>query len=187
MNAFIRKQLVVSPRRLAQLFGIVIGGTTLLAVIAIVCIAEWPAASAILWHMRNGNTVAVEGHSFRVPLLYEPEVSKGGKQIEIVEYRGLLSGGASVTIESSPRSFDSISIDHLQKLLTTAGNKLPNKPLQSTPVTLKAKKLSFACVDLVSTLGESLICDVVGTNLKVYTTAPPAHIQETRKILVTSD
>lgn len=48
----------------------------MLAVIALVGFAEWPLLTATLWHMRNGNTVELEGHSFHVPPLYQPEVSE---------------------------------------------------------------------------------------------------------------
>jgi len=182
-----KKQFAVNPLRLAKLFGIVVGSIILLVVIAAVSMAEWPLVTAILWHMRNGHTVALEGHSFRVPLLYEPEVSKGGKQIDIIEYPRLLSGIASVTVESNPKVFDSASADRWQALLITAGNNRPNNPIGFTPVTLRGKKLIFVCVDLAFIGGESLTCHTAGTSLTVSTTASPARIKETRAVLETSE
>ncbi len=79
------KWSAVNHLRLVMLFGMVVGSMILLAVIAVVGFAEWPLVTATLWHMRNGNSVEFEGHSFRVPIFYEPEVSKGGKEIDITE------------------------------------------------------------------------------------------------------
>lgn len=182
-----KKQFEVNPLRLAKLFGIVVASITLLGVIAVVGMAEWPLVTAILWHMRNGNTVALEGHSFHVPLLYEPEVSKGGKQIDIFEYPRLLSGAASVTVESGTKSFDSESIDRWQAQLIAVTNNRPNSPTQTIPVTLHGKKLTFVCVDLLFMGGESLFCHAAGTSLAVSTMASPARIKETRAVFETSE
>jgi hypothetical protein len=181
------QQSAVNPLRLAKLFGIVVGSITLLAVIALISVAEWPLVRALLWHMRNGDTVVLEGHSFHVPFLFEPEVTKGGKQVDIIEYPRLLPGVASVTVESSPKAFDSESIDRWQALLIDAANKRPNNLIRSIPVTLHGKKLTFVCVDLVFSGEESLLCHSAGTSLTVSTTASPTHIRETRGVLETSD
>ena len=182
-----KKQFAVNPLRLAKLFGIVVGSIILLVVIAAVSMAEWPLVTAILWHMRNGHTVALEGHSFRVPLLYEPEVSKGGKQIDIIEYPRLLSGIASVTVESNPKVFDSASADRWQAQLIAVTSNRPNSPTQTIPVTLHGKNLTFVCVDLVFIGGESLLCHAAGTSLTVSTIALPGRIKETRAVLETSE
>ena len=138
-------------------------------------------------NMRNGNTVALEGHTFHVPLLYEPEVSKGGKQIDIFEYPRLLSGAASVTVESNPKVFDSASADRWQAQLIAVTSNRPNSPTQTIPVTLHGKKLTFVCVDLLFMGGESLFCHAAGTSLTVSTTASPTRIKETRAVLETSE
>ena len=182
-----KKQFEVNPLRLVKLFGIVVGSITLLGVIAVVGMAEWPLVTAILWHMRNGNTVALEGHSFHVPLLYEPEVRKGGKQIDIFEYPRLLSGAASVTVESNARVFDSESLDRWQAQVINVTSNRPNSSTRSIPVTLHGKKLTFVCVDLVFFGGESLLCHAVGTGLAVSTMAAPARIKETRAVLEMSE
>jgi hypothetical protein len=187
LNTSIPKEFSVYPRRLAKLFGAVLGGLILLAVIAVASVAEWPKVTAILWHLRNGNTVELSGPSFSVPLLYEPEFSKDGSHIDIMKSPGLFSRGASVTVESSPRALDSGDVDRWQALLVNAGKENPKTLTQTSPVTLRGQKLTFVCVNLGFPGGESLLCHTVGTNLIVSTGATSTDVRDTRAVLEKSN
>jgi hypothetical protein len=187
MDTVTSKRSVINPFRLVKLFGIVVGSIILIAVIAAVSFAEWPLVTATLWHVRNGNTVQLEGHSFRFPLSYEPEVSKGGKEIDLIQYPRLFSGGSSVTVESTPNALDIEAISRWQAAVIAAGNHHRYETVQSVPLTLHGRKLTFVCVDLVVGGGESLICRAVGTDLAVSTWASPTHVKETRTVLETSE
>ena len=186
MDTSTPQRSAVSPLRLAKLFGIIVGGITLLAVLAVVGLAEWPLVTATVWHLRNGNAVELEGHSFHVPPLYHPEVSNGGKQIDIMKDPRLFAGGASVTLESNPKTLDEDAINRWQAALIAAIRNHRHDPPAPTPLTVRGKKLTFLCVD-IGVGGESLVCHAVGTNLTVGTWASPAHVQETRTILETSE
>ena len=187
MDVSTSKQSAVDPVRLAKLFGVVIGSITLLAVIAVVGVAEWPLVTATLWHMRNGNNVELEGHLFRVPLLYEPESSKGGKQIDILQSPRLFSSGSSVTIESNSKVLDLGAASRWQSDLLGAIGTHRNDASRSTPLTLHGKKLTFVCVD-IAVVGDSLLCHAVGTGLTISTSAPsPTQIRDTRAMIATSE
>jgi hypothetical protein len=180
------QQSAISPLRLIMLFAIIVGGTTLLGVIAIVGFAEWPLVTATLWHMRNGNTVELEGHSFHVPRLYRPEVSKNGKQIDMLRDPRLFEGGASVILESSPKVLDMDETNRWQAALIAPVNRNRHNTTPSLPLTLHGQRLAFVCVDFV--IGGALICRAAGTNLTVATWASsPDQIRETHMVIETSD
>jgi hypothetical protein len=181
------KWSAVSPLRLLKLFGIVVGSIYLVAGIALVGVSESPLVTATLWHMRNGNTVQLEGHSFRVPLLYEPELSKGGKKIDITESPRLFSRGASVSVEANAKVFDAEAAHAWQANLLAELDQHRNNTSRSVPLTLRGKKLTFVCINLGGG-GGVLICHAVGTDLAVFTRASsPARIQQVRTILETSE
>jgi hypothetical protein len=136
--------------------------------------------------MLHGNSVELEGHSFRVPLIYEPDVSEGGKQIDIIQRRRLFTAGSSVTIRSGSKVLDLGSINRWQTALIDTANNHRVSTFRWLPLTLHGKKLTFVCVDLRLD-GESLICHAVGTGLTLSTWASPSHIQETRSIVEGSD
>jgi hypothetical protein len=176
----------ISPLRLVMLFGMIVGNMVLLAVIAGVGFAEWPLVTATLWHMRNGNTVELEGHTFHVPRLYEPEVSKGGKEIDILKDPRMFGGGAAVMLGSNPKVLDLGAANRWQAALIAPVNHNRHNIPQSLPLTLHGKKLTFVCVDLA--MGGALICRAPGTSLTAATWASsPTQIQETRMVLETSD
>ena len=180
------KWSAVSPFRLIKLFGIIIGSILLLEGIAVVGYAEWPLITSPLWHMLHGNTVEVEGHSFRVPLLYEPEVSEQGRQIDIIQRRRLFTAGSSLTIRSGSKMLDLGSINRWQTALIDTANNHRASTFRWLPLTLHGKKLTFICVDL-AVGGESLMCHAVGTGLTVSTWASPGHVEEIRAIVEGSD
>jgi hypothetical protein len=180
------KWSAVSPLRLLKLFGIVVGSIILLEVVAVVGYAEWPLVTSPLWHMLHGNTVELEGHSFRVPLLYEPEESEGGRQIDIIQRRRLFTGGSSVTIQSGSKALDLGSINRWQAALIDTANNHRATTFRWVPLTLHGKKLTFVCVDL-TVGGESLMCNAVGTGLTVSTWASPGHVKEIRAIVEGSE
>ncbi len=183
MNA---KEPRIKLRRLLLLFGIVIGCITALGIVAALVVAEWPLVTAIAWHIRNGRTVSLEGHTFNVPLLYEPEVSNGGTKIDIVEYPRMMGGIGSVTVESTAKILDEASIARWQSSLLQALNKHSNSSERNIPITLHGKKLTYICVDWISPYQDSLICHAVGSDIAASTMASPERANQTRSILENS-
>jgi len=181
------KEPRVKIRRLLQLFGIVIASITALGILAIIVVAEWPLVTAIAWHVHNGNTIAMEGHTFHVPLLYKPETSKGGRQIDIAENRRLFTTGSFVMVESGSKLLDQSAAYRWQSALTKALNQHPNTLVRTVPLTLHGEKFTFVCIDTIFVSQESLICHVIGTDMTVSTYAPSDRIKQTRAILETSN
>ena len=181
------KQTRVKPLRLLLLFGIAMGSITLLSLIGLICEAEWPSVRTIAWHIRHGKTVSLEGHAFQVPLLYEPEVTKRGKEIGLIEYPGLFGGIAAVTLDSTGKVLDETSTDHWRSTLMDLFNKHPNSFDRYTLETIRGTRLTFVCIVDNSDLGQSLICHAVGTDLTAHTNASSNHIKDTRAVLETSN
>jgi len=173
--------------RLFLLFWIVIGSLTALGILGIVVAAEWPLVSALAWHIRNNNTVSLEGHTFKVPLLYEPEISKGGSRIDISEDRRLFTTGSFVTVESNSKLLDQTAVNRWQSALISALNQHPNSIVRTVPLTLHGKKLTFICVDTIFVSQESLICHAIGSDITASTYAPSDRIEQTRAVLETSN
>jgi hypothetical protein len=173
----------VKPLRLLLLFGIAIGSITLLGLIG----SEWPLVSAIAWHVRNGNTVTVEGHTFHVPLPYEPEISNGGAQIEMIEYPRLLGGIAKVTIESTGKILDDTATNRWQSTLIDAIQKHATTDDSWETETIRGTRLTFTCIVETSKLGQFLTCQANGTDIYVSTSASSGHINDTRAVLESSN
>ncbi len=168
------------------------GSITMFSLIGLVCVAEWPLITAIVWHIHNGNTVAIEGHVFRVPLLYEPEIAKGGAQIDMIEYPRLLGGNASVTVKSTGKTLDNAATDRWQSALINAierhaSEKHAGWDDQWKAETIRGTRLTFACIVDTSQLGQFLTCQAEGTDLTVSTSASSDHIKDTRAVLETSN
>jgi hypothetical protein len=181
------KEPRIKLKRLLLLFGIVIGSITALGILGRVVIAEWPLVSALAWHMRNGNTVSLEGHTFKVPLMYEPEISKGGSQIDIAEDRRLFTIGSFISVESKSKLLDQTAVNRWQSALISALNQHSNNIARTVPLTLHGKKLTFICVDTIFVSQESLICHAIGSDITASTYAPSDRIEQTRAILETSN
>jgi hypothetical protein len=186
-NAAQKTRTSVSLKRVLVLFGIVIGSITALGIVAAIGMAEWPLVTALAWHLHHGNKVTMQGHIFQVPLLYEPEISEGGRQIEMVEYPRLMSGSASVTLESTGKVLNQAAVDQWQSSLMNVIRPHANEFERSLPLMLHGRKLAFVCIDNDFTFGESLICHAVGTDITVSTNASKRYTKETRSVLETSN
>jgi len=182
-----RKQPRVKPPRFLLLLFVAFGCITLISLIGLVCMAEWPSVSAIAWHIRHGKTVTLEGHTFKVPLLYGPEISKGGAQIDMIEYPGLFNGIGTVTLESTGKILDETSTDHWRSTLMDLFNRHPNGSNHYAFETIRGTRLIFLCIVDTSDSGQSLVCRAAGTDLTAHTNASSDHIKDTRAVLETSN
>jgi hypothetical protein len=109
----------INPARLAKVMVITLLSIILLPFLALIVYVELPLGDAMYWHFKNGSTVAVEGHSFHVPLQFQVERYKGG--YELTKHDGLFGGLSFVTIEPGGKTLDAQHLGQWQSSLLPYG------------------------------------------------------------------
>jgi hypothetical protein len=177
----------VSFKRIIKVLAIIMGSFFVLGWSALLILSCLPAMRAIAWHLRNGNTVVVEGHTFHAPLLYEVNWDAPKTTVDIVRYPGLIEGASLVYIVAKGKIFEIADALKWQAQLTGIINSRAKPADRFYPATIHGKQLTFICVhNDVAGFGESFMCHAVGTNLSVSTTASYKYRDEARAIFETS-
>jgi hypothetical protein len=93
------KTVLVRLARLVALYWIISLGLGVVTFVALVLIAERPSAEAITWHLRHGNEVTFQRHTFRLPLLWNASPARLGVEFSLAST--FSDGEATVNLESS--------------------------------------------------------------------------------------
>ena len=177
-----------SLRRAIKLVSLTLGSTGMLLFLAIVIWVNWPLMKAWAWHAHNGSTLSFRGHTFVIPLRYEPEAINGGNEITMWEYPGLFTdGGSSVLLESNSKFRDQAAAQEWQSNLVRLLNQHEKSGELSVPLTIHSKSLTYLCIDTPDIVAHSMMCHAVGSDISVSTTASPGHEKVVRSVIERSN
>jgi hypothetical protein len=95
--------------------------------------------SALLWHIQRGNTIAVEGHTFRIPLLLAPESGTKPGDITLLATHPIRGGLEAISISKTGKpSSEAGNIARIQKLIrSTTLSNASRVSASSSPVSAK--------------------------------------------------
>lgn len=172
--------------RLLWLFVIANICIVVLSVVGLVVWANISTVQAIGWHLRHGNKVALDGHIFHVPLLWNCTPDTRPKSLKLEEDHEILGGLNSIDLSATGKVLDSTAArrwqaEHIASVNRTAPDTLSGEIIHG-------KHLEFVCLrNNIGGIGDSLFCRVSNTDLSVDVFASKKYRTETRAILETSD
>jgi hypothetical protein len=142
--------------------------------------------SALLWHIQRGNTIAVEGHTFRIPLLLAPESGTKPGDITLLATHPIRGGLEAISISKTGKpSSEAGNIARIQKLIALF-SRVPH-PLHYTIERIEGQRLIFTCLrEDPDGNFENLRCYAADSDISVFTMASGRYRHEMRDLLTTS-
>jgi len=181
------KKILTKLGRLVALYFIITGVIASVVVLALAIDLSLPTFRAIGWHIRHGNKISFEGHTFHLPLLWNCDPNHY-KEIDISEDHSTFGGLSSIDIASKGTILDSATAYQQQARMIANFNRLSKSPDTMYAETIHGKRLEFVCARAdMGPLGETLFCRAANTDISVIVTASPKYRAETRAILETSE
>lgn len=148
------------------------GSLAALAIIVLLVVESLGPINAFLWHMRHGNTITFDGHTFHLPRSWYPEPAASPDELFLHRAQFGGASASSVALAIYPKTLDDQAASDRITAMTGSLNKIQSDSNMWIAETLRGRKLTFHCA--VSTLAgveESLTCQGANSNLTVIAIA----------------
>jgi hypothetical protein len=180
------KEIPVKLSRVIHLFGIVSASIIALAILFIAFLVVQPTFEAIGWHLRHGNKVVFDGHTFHVPLMWHCTSEPYRNALEI-DHK---TGAGNIELISTGQVLDSAAAHAWQaKTIIDQNNFNKGSSFKKSGQIIAGKNLEFVCVSTDSDLPyhvDMLDCRISNTDLTASIASIDRLHPEVESILVTS-
>jgi hypothetical protein len=161
------KQISSNLRRLILLF-LAIGGGLAIILVLLIGFDPIPRIHAALWHLRHGNAVSYDGHTFHLPPSWYPDPHSNPGQLALQHAEFASLDLDRITLATKPPALDDRgTLDEIDKLTANLNKSTPGPSPQWTTESLRGRTLIFHCAASTGDTQQTLICQATSSDLRI--------------------